>query len=45
MGDRVSIADCTLLAGINFGRFGGWDIPADHVNTLNWFETFALRHL
>ena len=45
MGNRVSIADCTLLAGINFGRFGGWDIPADHLHTKSWFETFALRHL
>ena len=45
MGDRVSIADCTLLAGINFGRFGGWDIPAEHVHTKSWFENFALRHL
>ena len=45
MGDRVSIADCTLLAGINFGRFGGWDIPADHTHTRRWFETFAIRHL
>ncbi|MEP6388958.1 MAG: glutathione S-transferase family protein [Halioglobus sp.] len=45
LGDRVTIADCTLLAGINFGRFGGWDIPSDHAHTRHWFETFALRHL
>ncbi|MEP4487116.1 glutathione S-transferase family protein [Marinobacter alexandrii] len=45
LGDRVTIGDCTLLAGINFGRFGGWDIPADHTHTRLWFETFALRHL
>ena len=45
LGDRVSIADCTLLAAINFGRFGGWDIPDTHSHTKRWFETYALRHL
>jgi glutathione S-transferase len=45
MGDRVSIGDCTLLAGVNFGRFFGWELPAEHEHTARWYENYALRHL
>jgi glutathione S-transferase len=44
MGAQPSIADCTLLAALNFGRFA--DLPlAGYANVQRWFERFALRHL
>lgn len=45
MGERVSIADCTLLAGFNFAKFGGLDIVDQYPNLVRWFERYALRHL
>ena len=45
MGERVTIADCTLLAGFNFANFGGLEIHRDYANLDAWFEAFALRHL
>ena len=46
MGANPTIADCTLLAGYNFARFGGLDILDDgYANLDRWFEMFALRHL
>jgi glutathione S-transferase len=45
MGDRPSIADCTLLAGVNFARAFTPDL-VDGPPALNrWFESYALRHL
>ena len=42
-GDRPTIADCTLQAGLQFGRFGG--VPLDpafaHVN--RWSDAFRQR--
>jgi len=45
VGKVPSIADCTLLAGINFMRFGGLSIDPDMQNVHAWYERFALRHL
>jgi glutathione S-transferase len=45
MGERPSIADCTLLAGINFGRFGDFEVGAEYPEIRRWYEAFALRHL
>ncbi|MEM9624383.1 MAG: glutathione S-transferase family protein [Pseudomonadota bacterium] len=44
-GERPSIADCTLLAAVNFGRFGGLDITEDHPALRRWFDSYALRHV
>ena len=45
MGERPTIADCTLLAGFNFANFGGLEIHKGYANLDRWFEMFALRHL
>ena len=45
MGQKPSIADCTLLAGFNFANFGKLDIHRDYSNLDRWFEMFALRQL
>lgn len=46
MGSGPTIADCTLLAGFNFAKFGGLDILDEgYANLDRWFEMFALRHL
>ncbi len=44
-GDDPSIADCTLLAAINFARFGELAIDPALENLQRWFERYALRHL
>lgn len=45
MGSQVTIADCTLLAGFNFAKFGGLEIVEEYANLTRWFDRFALRHL
>lgn len=45
MGARPSIADCTLLAALNFGRFADFEVGAEYPEIRVWFERFALRHL
>ena len=45
MGAAPSIADCTLLAALNFGRFADLDPGADYPNIGAWYDRFALRHL
>ena len=45
MGESPTIADCTLLAGINFARFGELDIDPGLTNLHRWHEHYALRHL
>jgi len=45
MGSRPSIADCTLLAALNFGRFADLEAERDYPNLRRWFERYALRHL
>ncbi|NND65962.1 MAG: glutathione S-transferase family protein [Halioglobus sp.] len=45
MGERPTIADCTLLAGFNFANIGQLDTHQGYTNLDRWFEMFALRHL
>jgi glutathione S-transferase len=44
-GERPSIADCTLLAALNFARLGQLDIDGDYPHLQRWHELYALRHL
>ena len=45
LGDAPTIADCTLLAALNFANFGQLQIDAGYANLHRWFENYALRHL
>lgn len=50
MGQAPSIADCTLLAAMNFARaFGAesglGELNADYPHVGRWFDDYALRHL
>jgi glutathione S-transferase len=45
MGAAPSIADCTLLAALNFGRFADLEPGAEYPNMGAWYERYALRHL
>ncbi|HEY5645164.1 MAG TPA: glutathione S-transferase family protein [Pseudomonadales bacterium] len=45
MGEDPSMADCTLLAALNFGRFADLEAEKDYPNVRRWFEAYALRHL
>ena len=42
-GDRISIADCTLFAGLLFGEMFGVTIPAEYANIHRWRDAFAER--
>lgn len=42
-GDKPSIADCTLFAGLLFGEMFGVTIPAEHANIHRWRDAFAER--
>jgi glutathione S-transferase len=42
-GERPTIADCTLWAGLGFARFGGVEIPERHRHLARWREAFAAR--
>ena len=42
-GDRYSIADITLLCGIDFGRVAGVRIEPDQKNLQRWHETVSAR--
>lgn len=42
-GERVSVADCTLFAGINFGLFFDLTLDPDLANVNAWFERFRQR--
>lgn len=44
-GAQPSIADCTLLAAMNFARFGELQIDGDYPHLTRWQELYALRHL
>lgn len=44
-GDQPTIADCTLLAALNFARFGQLEFSGDYPNLQRWHELYALRHL
>ncbi len=42
-GERPSVADCTLAAGFQFGRFGDVEIDASFENLARWDEAFRSR--
>ena len=44
MGDRPTIADCTLLAGLRFATFFGWEFPDTYNNLNRWMADFSARH-
>jgi glutathione S-transferase len=45
VGDAPTIADCTLLAAINFARFGELELGTTFENIERWHSSYALRHL
>ena len=42
-GERPSIADCTLAAAFQFGRFGGVERPAGYARLERWDERYRAR--
>lgn len=44
-GEHPSIADCTLLAGLNFARFADFELPGNLPRLRRWAELYPLRHL
>ena len=42
-GERLCVADCTLWAGLQFGRFGKLEIAPRFGKVLAWRERFAQR--
>ena len=42
-GASVSIADCTLFAGLFFGEFFGAPIPQEYASLNAWYEAYKLR--
>jgi glutathione S-transferase len=42
-GDRPTIADCTLAAALQFGRFGGVTLEAELANLLRWDRSYRQR--
>jgi glutathione S-transferase len=42
-GDRISVADCTLYAGLCFGSFFGVEVDAQHRNVARWRSAYAQR--
>jgi glutathione S-transferase len=42
-GERISVADCTLHAGLNFGRFFGALLPEEFTRVRGWWERFQQR--
>ena len=45
LGERPSIADCTLLAAYNFAQLGDLALFSEHANLARWANCYALRHL
>jgi len=43
MGDRVSIADCTLAAALQFSRFGKFEIDPGFEHVLRWDAAYRQR--
>ncbi len=43
LGERVSIADCTLAAGCQFARFGGAELLADFPALRGWDQRYRAR--
>jgi len=42
-GEAPTVADCTLFAGLNFGRFFGVEVAPDYPNVAAWLERFEAR--
>ncbi len=42
-GSAPTIADCTLLAALDFAAFGGIEIPADYTHVHRWHTAFTQR--
>ena len=42
-GERVTVADCSLFAGLGFGSFRDFEIDSKFGNVLAWRERFAKR--
>jgi len=42
-GAAPSIADCTLAAALQFGRFGGVEIDSDYTNVVRWDAAYRER--
>mgnify|MGYP001825028959 CR=1 FL=1 len=42
-GDQVTVADCTLFAGLFFGEFFGVSVPDEYANLQRWYADFKLR--
>jgi glutathione S-transferase len=42
-GEHVTIADCTLAAGLHFGRFGGIDVSEGFDNLRRWDRAYRAR--
>ncbi len=42
-GDQVTVADCTLFAGLFFGEFFGVSLPEDCMHMQRWYQAFKAR--
>ena len=42
-GERVTVADCTLFAGLFFGEFFGVPVPGEYPHLSRWYESFKAR--
>jgi glutathione S-transferase len=42
-GERPTIADCTLLAALEFGEFAGVPLDPAHANVTRWYAAFKER--
>lgn len=42
-GERPTVADCTLAAGLQFGRFGDVVLPGDHPHLDRWDAAYRER--
>ncbi len=42
-GEQPSIADCTLAAGLNFGRYGGFECDPSLANLERWDRSYRAR--
>ena len=42
-GERPSVADCTLAAGLQFARFGKLELPGEHPNLERWDRSYRER--
>ena len=42
-GSQVSMADCTLCAGLIFGEFFGVTVPEGYEHLRQWYDSFRAR--